>query len=150
MRYTMAPVLLLAALLCAPAHAAVEGLLGGARNLAAASLPTLLGNRLGVSEEQAEGGMGAMLMLARSRLVAGDFDLLAGMIPGASGYLEAAKTLLGADADVSSVSGLESSLGAMGYATEAVSAFAPTVTDVVSSVGGERATSLLGQVFAAP
>jgi hypothetical protein len=64
-------------------------------NVAAQSLPTSLqsvGNplmskltsSLGVTQDQAEGGVGSILTLAQEKLAKGDFDKVAALIPGAS------------------------------------------------------------------
>jgi hypothetical protein len=46
-----------------------------------------------VSEDQARGGIGSYLTLLQEKLAKGDFDKIAALVPGASGYLDS--SLLG-------------------------------------------------------
>lgn len=57
------------------------------------SMSDILQSQLGVSQSQAEDGIGSMLTLGSEKLNAGDFDKLAGMIPGADKYMDTAKNL---------------------------------------------------------
>jgi len=52
-----------------------------------------LTSQLGVTEDQAKGGIGSYLTLLQEKLAKGDFDKIASLVPGASGYLETAKKL---------------------------------------------------------
>ena len=53
----------------------------------------LLSSQLGVTENQAKGGIGSYLTLAKEKLAKGDFEKIAALVPGASKYMETAKKL---------------------------------------------------------
>jgi hypothetical protein len=53
----------------------------------------LLSGQLGMLSDQAEGGVGSMLTLASEKSAAGDCDKITALIPGASGYMDKAKSL---------------------------------------------------------
>jgi len=107
------------------------------------SLPALLESQLGISTEQAEGGLGSILSLAQERLNAGDFDQLAAFIPGAAGYIEAAKSLGAVTGPLKNMAGLNDALGALGISPDTASSFVPTVTDYLGKIGGDDAGKLL-------
>ena len=48
-------------------------------------------SKLGVTEDQAKGGIGSYLTLAQEKLAKGDFDKVAALVPGASKYMESAR-----------------------------------------------------------
>ena len=52
-----------------------------------------LTSSLGVTENQAMGGVGSVLTLAQEKLAKGEFDQVAKVIPGSSKYLDMAKSL---------------------------------------------------------
>lgn len=135
----------LAAVLLTPAvHAAsAMDLLKSAQDTVSGSLGGMLASQLGVSEDQATGGIGSMLTLAQEKLQAGDFDRLAGYIPGADGYLAAAKQLGAVVGPIGNLSGLNSALSRLGMDADTVSKFVPTVTDLVGKTGGDDARQLL-------
>ena len=74
------------------AHAQTPSL----ESLTSATKNPLLGaltSQLGVTENQARGGVGSYLTLLQEKLAKGDFDKIASLVPGASGYLDSAKKL---------------------------------------------------------
>ena len=81
-------------------------------------LTSLVTQQLGVSEAQANGGIGAMLKLAQERLSAGQFDQVAQAIPGADKYLATAKQLLGGT-NVGDTAGLQSAFAKLGVSSRA-------------------------------
>ena len=98
---------------------------------------------LGVTENQAEGGLGSILTLAREHLAAGDFDKIAAVVPGAQKYLDAAKKLGAVTGPVTNSAGLNSAYSRLGIAPETAAKFTPTVLDAVGKVGGESVRNLL-------
>jgi len=98
---------------------------------------------LGVTENQAEGGLGSILTLAREHLAKGDFDKIAAAVPGAQKYLDAAKKLGAVTGPVTNSSGLDSAYSRLGIAPETAAKFTPTVLDAVGKVGGESVRNLL-------
>ena len=112
-----------------------------------APLGSLLESQLGVTSDQASGGLGAFLTLAQERLQTGDFDKIASLVPGASGYMETAKKLGAVAGPLKNVGGLNSALGKLGMSTETVQEFVPTVSDYLGKAGGSEVQSLLGTVL---
>ena len=121
---------------------------------AAAQLPSslqslsnpLLGkltSSLGVTQNQAEGGVGSILTLAQEKLAKGDFDKIAALIPGASGYLEKAKSLGAVAGPLVNGAGLNGALGKLGIDAATAAKFIPTVTKFVSKAGGSKLGGLL-------
>ena len=103
---------------------------------------------LGVTENQAAGGLGSVLTLAQEKLVKGDFDKVAAAIPGASKYLDMAKSLGAVTGPIGNKAGLTSALGRLGMNSETVAKFVPAVTDMVSKAGGSSVGNLLKGVLA--
>lgn len=105
-------------------------------------LSSLLTRQLGVTEAQANGGIGSMLQVAQNKLKAGEFDQIAKAIPGSQKYLDVAKQALGAT-KLTDAAGLSSAFGKLGMSPDMVDKFKPLVTDYVGKAGGESARNLL-------
>ncbi len=114
---TVAPVI--TAPTAAPAASTTDTIMKAATGL----LP-MLTDQLGVSNEQAEGGMGALLQTAQNTLSASDFSSLSEGIPGVEGLLAAAPSLSGGEQSgglgglLSQAGGLSESLGSLGQLTQ--------------------------------
>ena len=115
-------------------------------NVASGSMAGLLQGQLGLTEDQAEGSIGSLLSLASEKLNAGEFDQLAGMIPGADKYMDAAKSLGAVTGPLSSLADLNQSLAALGIPPETIEKFMPMVTDYLGKLGGNEVMSLLQKV----
>jgi hypothetical protein len=102
-----------------------------------------LTSKLGVTQSQAEGGVGSILKLAQEKLVKGDFDKIAAAIPGSQKYLDTAKSLGAYSGAIGNLAGLNSSLAKLGIPPETAAKFLPLVTDFVGKVGGEKVGALL-------
>jgi hypothetical protein len=107
------------------------------------SLPGLLQSQLGIDKDQAEGGLGSLLSLASENLDATDLDKLKGMIPGADGYIEAAKKLGALAGPLKNLDGLNSALAKLGISPDVVAKFVPTISDYLGKLGGDDAMKLL-------
>lgn len=129
------------------AAAAQPGLMEQVQDMASGSVAGMLESQLGVTSEQAEGGIGSLLGLAKSKLDAGDFDRLAGAIPGADGYLETARSLGAIGSSLSDMADLNAALESLGMSPDTISRFIPAVTDLVGKVGGEEARQLLASAL---
>lgn len=127
----------------AAALAGATDLLDPARDAMSGSMAGLLQSQLGVTEEQAEGGIGSMLALAREKLDADQFQRLAGSIPGASGYLEAAQRLGAVTGPLKNLTQLNEALGRLGISPETAARFVSAATELVGRIGGEDAERLL-------
>jgi hypothetical protein len=107
----------------------------------------LVTNQLGVTEDQAKGGVGAYLTLAQEKLAKGDFDRVAALVPGASKYMESARKLGAVTGPLKNVAGLNSSLAKLGMKSETASKFAPTVTNYLGTAGGQSVKEMLAGVL---
>ena len=137
-------VLLIALLmpLAAPAQS-----LDSLRSLAAPSLTGLLKSQLGVTENQAAGGVGSMLVLAQEKLIKGDFDRIAAVVPGASNYMATAKSLGAVTGPIKDMKGLQAALGRLAMSPDVRAKFVPAVTDYIGKAGGPSVQKLLAGVF---
>ena len=111
------------------------------------SLASVLQGQLGIDQQQAEGGIGSMLSLVNQKLAAGDFDKLAGMIPGADKYLQSEKDLGAVTAPLKNLEDLNSALASLGISPETVAKSVPTVTEYLGKLGGDYTMSMLRKVF---
>lgn len=111
------------------------------------ALMGVLTSQLGVTDKQAGGGVGSMLTLAQEKLAKGDFDQVASLVPGASKYMDMAKSLGAVTGPLSNLAGLNGALGKLGMNPQTVSKFVPTVTDYLGKAGGSNVSSLLAGVF---
>lgn len=122
-----------------------------AGSASAQSLPnplmTSLMSSLGVTQDQAEGGLGSMLTLAQEKLAAGDFDKIAGVIPGASKYLDKAKSLGAVAGPLANAAGLSGAFSKLGISPATASKFIPKVTKYVGKVGGKDLGSKLASAL---
>jgi len=106
-----------------------------------------LSSTLGLSKNQAEGGLGSMLTLAQEKLEKGDFDKVANAIPGASKYLAKAKSLGAVNGPLKNLAGLKDALGKLGINEETASKFLSSVPEIVSKTGGSDVGKLLSSVL---
>ena len=102
-----------------------------------------LTSQLGVSEDQARGGIGSYLTLVQEKLAKGDFDKIASLVPGASGYLDSAKQLGAVAGPLKNLQGLNGALGKLGMNADTVAKFTPLVTDYLGKLGGPTVQGLL-------
>ena len=134
----------LAALAALPAVAGAQTL-DSLKSLLSSSDPLVgaVKSTLGVTDNQAEGGLGSILALAQEKLAKGDFDKIAQVIPGSQKYLDAAKKLGAVTGPLTNSAGLNSAYSRLGIPPERAAQFTPTVLDAVGKVGGESARNLL-------
>jgi hypothetical protein len=132
---------ILAALAMLPAVAGAQ--FGNLRSLVGDPLVGALKSSLGITDAQAEGGLGSILTLAQEKLAKGDFDKVAQVIPGSQKYLDAAKKLGAVTGPLGNSAGLNSAFSRLGMAPETAAKFTPTVLDAVEKVGGESVRDLL-------
>jgi Protein of unknown function VcgC/VcgE (DUF2780) len=119
-------------------------------NLAASMKDPLMGlltSQLGVTDNQAKGGVGSLLTLAKEKLPAADFTKVANVVPGASKYMELAKTLGAVAGPLKNVAGLNGALGKLGMSTDTAAKFVPTVTNFLGKAGGSTVSNLLATVL---
>ena len=109
---------------------------------------------LGVSEEQATGGAGAVFSEAKNNMSSGDYSQLLKAVPGidslisgapqAGGLAGKASSLLGGSTgSAAGMAGLADSFSKLGLSPDMVSQFVPVILDFVQSEGGQQAMTLL-------
>jgi hypothetical protein len=106
-------------------------------------LTGLLKGQLGVTEDQAAGGVGSILTLAQEKLIKGDFDKIAQVVPGASKYMAQAKSLGAVTGPIKDMNGLQAALGRLAMSPEVQAKFVPAVTDYIGKAGGGSVQKLL-------
>ncbi len=137
--------LLLASIVQAPAENSVTSLLSSA---AGSSLMGMLTSKLGVTQDQAESGVGSMLKLAQEKLSKNDYDKVAKVIPGASGYIDKAKSQGAVTGALVNKQGLMGALGKLGISQDTANQFIPLVESFVSKAGGSKVGNLLKAALA--
>jgi hypothetical protein len=108
-------------------------------------------DKLGVSEEQATGGAGAVFKEGKNNMSSGDYSQLLNAVPGIDSLISAApqagglggkaSSLLGGSAG--SMTGLADSFNKLGLSPDMVNQFVPIVLDFVQSEGGQQTMTLL-------
>jgi hypothetical protein len=133
------------------AAALLAALLTGCESMKSAAggsdLTSLLTKQLGVTQAQADGGVGSMLQLAKEKLTTGEFDSIAKAIPGSQKYLDSAKQALGGG-KIGDASGLQSAFSKLGMSPDMVNKFKPIVVEYGGQVGGPQVKSLLQTALA--
>ena len=117
-------------------------------------------NTLGITEQQAEGGTGALFQNAKKNLSAEDFKKVSDAVPGMDSYLAAApkaetksglegalgntlSSLGGGAAKAGSLLDLNSAFSKLGMDSGTLGKFVPVVLDFVQSEGGQNVVGLL-------
>ncbi|WNB74627.1 DUF2780 domain-containing protein [Methylomonas koyamae] len=124
------------------------------------SLINILVGQLGISPQQALGGVGSIFSVAQQRMNPGDFSQLSGSVPGMDRYLSsapqlpanganagllgAAGSLLGGQNNaLGSLAALAGSFQNLGMNPSMVGQFVPVVLQYVQNQGGAGAMNLL-------
>lgn len=131
----------LAALACSAWAGGLDALLekGG--------LDKMLGQQLGLTDDQSAGGIGAILGLAKEKLDSGDFSKLAEAIPGADKYLKSAKKQGVLESPIGSKDGLAAAFAKLGIPEDKTAQIVPKVTELVGQIGGEEVQGLLSSIL---
>jgi hypothetical protein len=109
---------------------------------------------LGVSEEQATGGSGAVFKEAKNNMSSVDYSQLLNAVPGIDSLISAApqtgglagkaSSLLGGSAgSVGGMTALADSFSKLGLSPDMVNQFVPVILDFVQSEGGQQVMALL-------
>ncbi len=124
-----------------------------------------LKGQLGVSDDQARGGLGALLRVAREKLGQGDFARVEHQVPGASQMADAAPqpeggggltgalgSLAGAlgggsAGGLGKLAGLAATFSKLGLDPSMIGKFVPLILSFVQSKGGEGAMQLLAKAW---
>ena len=138
---------LLIALVALPAWASATDLSSLTSSLKSSPLTGMLTSQLGVTEQQATGGVGSILTLAQEKLIKGDFDKVAAVVPGASKYMDQAKKLGAVTGPIKDMNGLKSALGRLAMSPDTINKFVPAVSNFVGKAGGSEVGNLLAGVL---
>jgi hypothetical protein len=115
---------------------------------AADTLVKLLTGQLGVTNDQAMGGVGSILSLGKERLSSMDFSTLTKFIPGADSFMKVAKSLGAVTGPVRNMTGLQSAFSKLGMGPEMIGKFAGVLNNSFkAAAGGDQAKSLLATVL---
>lgn len=123
-------------------------------------------SNLGINEEQAKGGAGLLFNLAKEKLGSGEFQQIAGKVPGVTDLLKAAPEsgggMMGALGSMASTFGggvggkmeelgnlakLAGGFSQLGLSTDMIGKFVPIVLSFVQSQGGDSLKGLLEKVL---
>jgi uncharacterized protein VcgC/VcgE DUF2780 len=115
-------------------------------------LTAMFTKELGVTPAQAEGGLGALLGLAKTRLKPEEFSQVSSAIPGTDALLKAAPAMggggaLGALAGAGGLASLAGSFSKLGLSADTAAKFAPTLLKYLNGKGAASAASLLSKAF---
>ena len=99
-------------------------------------------SQLGISETQALGGAGALLIVARN-VLGDEFESISKLIPGISSYHNIAKAVGNASESISSLNEVRPVFENLGLDAGMVDRFVPVLTNYVSAAGGNSAGELL-------
>lgn len=142
----------------APTGGGTAGALASAAT--SGSLTDLLTSQLGVSNQQAMGGAGAIFELAKSNMSVADFGKLSSVVPGMSqmlavapalsgatgesaGLLGAAASAMGGGSSLGSLATLAGAFQTLGMNSGMASQFLPVVLQYVQGQGGAGTMNLL-------
>ena len=115
----------------------------------------LLTQNLGVEKNQAEGGAGLLLKLAKDKLGDGDFAKVAGSITGAEGLIGSAPSggvmgslggiasKLGGGGDLAGLASLAGGFKDLKLDSSMIGKFVPIILSFVQSKGGDTVKNLL-------
>jgi hypothetical protein len=107
------------------------------------TLTKLLTSQLGVTSDQAMGGIGSILSLAKERLSAMDFTTLTSLIPGADTFMQTAKTLGAVTGPIGDRAGLTSAFSRLGMGSDMLPKFTQILSNFVGKAGGQPASNLV-------
>ena len=110
-------------------------------------LISALTGQLNVTADQAQGGVGSILSLAKEKLSDMDFSALTKTIPEADTYMKAAKDLGAVTGPIGDKAGLTSSFSKLGMGSDLVGKFSGVLSDFVGKAGGEPVKNILAAVL---
>ena len=109
------------------------------------TLTQLVTSQLGVTSNQAMGGVGSILSLAKERLSAMSFSTLTSLIPGADTFMQTARTLGAVTGPIGDRAGLTAAFSRLGMGSDMVPKFTQLLSDFVGKAGGQPASNLVMQ-----
>lgn len=125
-------------------------LIGSQQVLAAApgqSIFPILRDKLGLTDTQARGAAGALLVYVRARLPKPEFDELAESIPNAERIMDEVKLRGIVTRPLDDLDDYESALGNLGIGQPLASQVAPTIVEALGATGHTRERDILVEVL---
>jgi Protein of unknown function VcgC/VcgE (DUF2780) len=107
----------------------------------------MLEQRLGLSETQVRGGLGALLVYVRERLTKQEFDELAATIPNADRIMQDVKLRGIVNGPLDDMDDFEAALSNLGIGQPLASQFAPAVLQSLTDAGHARERDMLARVI---
>ena len=107
------------------------------------ALMKMITSQLGVTKNQAMGGVGSELTLAKEKLPSTDFNALSKAIPGSDTYMKAAKDLGAVTGPVGDKAGLQSAFQRLGMQSGMVDKFSGLLSDFAGKMGGDPVKNAL-------
>jgi hypothetical protein len=104
-------------------------------------------SQLGVTKNQAVGGVGSILNLVKGKLSASDFLKVANAIPGSNDLITSAIGLTGSKGTIGTVAALIPLFTKLGMKSDMVNKFIPVVLSYVGASGGNSTMNLLSAVL---
>jgi hypothetical protein len=104
---------------------------------------TSLMQTAGVTANQAIGGLGSILSLAKSKVTPDDFSKLAAGIPSAEKYMSALGDMGIKSSDIKTPLDLQAAYKKLGISDDVAKTFTPAAVNYVRSAGGEAAAAVL-------
>lgn len=104
---------------------------------------TSLMQSAGVTANQAIGGLGSILSLAKSKVIPEDFAKLTAGLPSADKYMSALSDLGIKGDDIKTALDLQAAYKTLGMNDDVQQKFTPAAVNYVRSTGGEEAASVL-------
>jgi hypothetical protein len=112
-------------------------------SLASNPMISSLTSGLGLTANQAIGGAGALLGIAKSNLTSDNFKKVADAVPGASSIMDSGLKMGGLSEDkVKSLADLSGSLGKMSLTQDQVTSMVPAMGDFMTKGGNTEAADL--------
>ena len=111
------------------------------------ALTNLLTSQLGVTQNQANGGVGSVLSFAKEKLPSMDFNTITKFIPGSDTLMKASKDLGAVTGPIGDKAGLEAAFSRLGMGADSVPKFVQTMGDFVGKAGGDSARNLLASLL---
>ena len=100
----------------------------------------------GVTAEQAMGGLGSILSLAKSKVSAADFSKLTAGLPSADKYMSSLGKMGINGGDIKTPLDLQAAYKKLGMSDDVQQKFTPAAVNYIRSAGGEAAASVLSTV----
>lgn len=104
-------------------------------------------DKLGITNNQAMGGAGSELTLAKEKMSRMDFDALSKAVPGSDTFMKAAKDLGAVTGPIGDKAGLQSAFQRLGMDAGMMDRFTKMFSDYAGKNGGDAVKTALAGMF---